>query len=266
MPNVSCTVSVVSHGHGDLVLCFLRSLVFGSDAQQVCLTVVVTLNVFESKLISAFRDQSWPFELHLVVNEAPIGFGANHNQAFGLSCGDWFGVLNPDILFRKQAGELPRLIDFLNHAPSTVGLVAVQQKCPAGRIQDSMRKLMTPWGVVTRALQRRFGSSIISGTVQNIDCADWVNGACMFIRSDVYRTLGGFDERYFMYCEDADFCLRLQLSGFRMAQADIAVIHDAQRNTTRKPVHLWWHVSSLLRFWCSSAFWQYLLRKRRNIL
>jgi len=266
MSNVSFTFSVVSHGHGDLLLNFLRSLAFDYDAHQICFLVVVTLNVFESKLISDLRDQSWSFELRLVVNEEPMGFGANHNQAFNLSAGDWFGVLNPDILFQKQAGELSRLIDFLEYAHSTVGLVAVQQKCPSGRIQDSMRKVMTPWGVLTRALQRCVGSSTISGAVKNVDCADWVNGACMFVRSDVYRALGGFDERYFMYCEDADFCLRLQLAGFQMAQADIAVIHDAQRNTTRKPIHFWWHVSSLLRFWCSSVFWKYLIKKPRNNL
>ena len=52
----------------------------------------------------------------------------------------------------------------------------------------------------------------------------------MLWRTSSFRALGGFDERYFLYCEDVDICLRLQLSGQHFTIVEEArVIHDARR-------------------------------------
>jgi hypothetical protein len=174
-------------------------------------------------------------------------------------------VINPDIIWLGTS--LPGQVSFLEwleSVPLSVGIVAPAQVDVLGQAQDSMRQLITPLSVAVRACRRLFRCQRISGVADCVESADWVNAACLFIRSDIYRALNGFDTRYFMYCEDADICLRLQLAGFRMAQADITVIHDAQRNTTRKPIHLWWHVSSLLKLWCSASFWQYFFRSRQK--
>ena len=122
---------------------------------------------------------------------------------------------------------------------------------------------MTPWGIALRVLRKVLGAPA-SGVAASVEQADWVNGACMVWRTEAFAALGGFDERYFMYCEDTDICLRLQLAGCRMRSAPVTVVHDARRHTGRNWRHLRWHMTSMWRLWCSAAFWRYVLRKQAD--
>ena len=85
-------VSVVSHGHGQLVANLLQ------DIQSLCdhstLLVIVTVNIPEQLPLAPDR---FPFPVVIVRNDAPKGYGANHNMAFEVMQGDAFCVLNPDI-------------------------------------------------------------------------------------------------------------------------------------------------------------------------
>lgn len=83
---------------------------------------------------------------------------------------------------------------------------------------------------------------------------DWVNAACLVLPSVVWRSLNGFDERYFMYCEDVDLCLRLRLRGLLLVRAPIRVIHIGQRASARSWRHLSWHIRSLWRLWRSPVY------------
>ena len=84
----------------------------------------------------------------------------------------------------------------------------------------------------------------------------------MVWRAKAFAAVGGFDERYFMYCEDTDICLRLQLAGWHMREAPVTVVHDARRHTGRDWRHLRWHMASVWRLWSSAAFWRYVFRTR----
>ena len=73
----------------------------------------------------------------------------------------------------------------------------------------------------------------------------------MFIlfRSEAYMQVKGFDERYFMYYEDADIGRRLARKGWKtMLEPNTTVIHDAQRASHRSIRHLQWHLKSMFRF------------------
>jgi len=77
----------------------------------------------------------------------------------------------------------------------------------------------------------------------------------MLVRQQAYAELGGFDERFFMYCEDHDFCLRLQLADWKMqAEDDVVVLHEAQRLSHSSLRALRWHLASLAKTWISLAF------------
>ncbi len=258
----SVHISLVTHGHGDTVIEALHSIASSvrSGAGPEC--VWLTFNLDEPDLLSKVQAIQWPFALKTIHNTTPLGFGANHNQAFAYATDhgdpDWFVVMNPDIFWPVDGAQF--WLSLQNDAwPSDVGLVCPVQVDASGQRQDFARRLMTPWGLGWRVLRRVLNLSP-SGVARSVDQADWVNGACMVWRSAAYRSLKGFDPRYFMYCEDTDVCLRAQLAGWKIQGAEFTVTHDAQRQTGRNWRHLRWHAVSMLNLWFSRAFWWYMWR------
>lgn len=234
------TVSVVSHGHDSWLPGLLQQLATtgaGSIAH-----VVLTHNVPAREPLAVPAD--WPFVLTQLTNPVPLGFGANHNRAFAHARTAAFCVLNPDIA--------------LPDAGIWAGLQAALQTPGAGCVypvllnadgtpQDNARAVPTPWALFQRRVLR-----------QPDRRTDWASAAFWVVPSEVFRSLGGFDECYFMYCEDADFCLRLQLRGWRLVRSEAQAVHHAQRSSHRRWRHLVWHLRSLLRLWMSKPLRAYL--------
>lgn len=259
-------ISLVSHGHGALVLQALESLAMSLQSSDLPVRVLLTLNLPEPDLERSLQSQAWPFALAFIHNASPLGFGANHNQAFAQSQAPWFAVVNPDVFWSANDVSFWRSLAQSDALPpgygtygAMVGLVCPLQLDADGRRQDFARTLMTPWGLAAR-VWRRWRGLAPSGVAASVAQADWVNGACMVFRAQAFADLKGFDERYFMYCEDTDICLRLQLAGWSMQGVDWPVVHDARRNTGRSWRHLAWHLRSMLRLWMSGAFWRFVLR------
>lgn len=228
-------ISVVSHGHGAMIGDLLQGL---SRCSEPDFTVVLTRNLPEA---DGFSRSSLPFPLVEIVNEAPQGFGANHNAAFRRLKSRYFCVLNPDI--RVHDNPFPSLIETLNQPG--IGLVAPRIVGPGGESQDSARRFLSPWELARRILFR----ASRRGPERMGEKPDWVAGMFMLFRSETYDRLSGFDPRYFMYCEDADICVRLRRLGLGIALVpEVQAIHDARRASHRSFRHLYWHVKSLLRF------------------
>lgn len=252
-------ISIVSHDHGSLIFQALETLSASLGLIGQAVRVCITLNLPESELVAALHQRSWPFNLQLIHNAKPLGFGANHNRAFAhsqrLGGEQWFVVMNPDIFWPKNTGEFWIFLVKNQWLPE-IGLLCPKQVDTCGAVQDFARQLITPWGLLARIVHRVINIQP-SGVAPSVELADWVNGACMVWRSKAFADLGGFDERYFMYCEDTDICLRMHLAGWHAHGVDVEVIHDARRNTGRSWQHLRWHLQSLWRLWTSRTFWRY---------
>ena len=255
---MTLTVSVVSHGHGDTLLPLLEQL--AHQRPPGLRRVIVTFNRPEAQAQAAVAGADWPFELLVRANATPAGFGANHNRAFehdarqpgGAS--PVFVVLNPDLSW--DGDPLGACVRALRADPRA-GCAYPQQTDAAGVPQDYARRLPTP----RRLLARHLGG-------RRHECApgeapDWVSGAFLALRHEAFAQIGGFDERYRMYCEDVDLCLRLRLAGWRLVAADASVVHAAQRASRRDLRHLLWHLRSLWRLWRSPA-WAGIARGRQR--
>lgn len=234
------SASVVSHGHGGMVWSLVDQLVVCAEVSQV----IVTLNIPETAPEILDR------KVLLVRNEAPKGFGANHNAAFALANGKFYCVINPDIELTQN--PFSALVDIL--ADQRVGLAAPLVVGSSGEAEDSMRCFLTPWSMLKRVLG--FGSGAYSLLQGGSDFTpDWVAGMFMLFRSEAYAKVGGFDERYFMYCEDADICTRVWKARYRVVGClSTSVIHNAQRASHRSFKHLSWHLRSMARYFWSHSF------------
>jgi N-acetylglucosaminyl-diphospho-decaprenol L-rhamnosyltransferase len=231
------TVSIVSHGQWQLVEPLLNQL------DQWCggmiAKIVLTVNVPESVAVK----ESWGFEVERIVNAHPRGFGANHNAAFARCRTPWFLVLNPDI---RLEGDV--LSELLGRASADAGLVSPRIHEPGSEAAEPYRELLTPFELIRR---RKAGHRPPPEPA-------WVAGMFMLIRREAFAQVGGFDERYFMYCEDFDLCARLRLAGWTLqAEPSVSVLHLAQRASQAALRPLLWHLASFVKVWTSAAFWRY---------
>lgn len=231
------TVSLVSHGHAALVGQVLGDLAGMPEISKV----VITVNIPDADI--AVPD-AFTGRVEKIVNAVPRGFGANHNAAFGHCDSEYFCVLNPDI--RMLNNPFPALLNALGHTKAT--FVAPLIVNPAGGVEDSARLYPTPWNLLLRVGGFNEGRFIIDANARHVR-PDWIAGMFMLFRAEAYRTIGGFDEGYFLYCEDIDICARLRRSGadFVLCPAT-TVVHDARRTSHRNLRYLGMHVKSLLRF------------------
>lgn len=243
-------MSVVSHGHGAMVAALLDDLVRWRGPDDI---VVVTLNVPEPVPLDRSR---WSGAIEWIDNAMPKGFGANHNSALDGRGAQWFAIVNPDI--RLPADALGTMIEFGQAA--SVDLVAPVVIDAEGHQQDSVRALLTPVTLVDRVLSRLLRRTPHRREQQ----PDWFAGMFLLVSRGAFVAVGGFDERFFLYCEDMDFNIRLRLRGFAMVQCETAVVvHDARRASYRSARHIRWHLASLARAWTSSSFWTYLAHRSR---
>jgi hypothetical protein len=235
------SISIVSHQHGALVNELLGGIA------RCCRNVEVLLTVnIEERL--PFDEASFDIPLRIVRNATARGFGANHNAAFRRAQGRYFCVLNPDM--RLNADPFPVLIEAL--ADPRVGVVAPRVANPAGETEDSARRFPSLWVIVRKALT---GAQHHDYEVANAPLRpEWVAGMFMLFRSEVFRQLGGFDERYFLYYEDVDLCRRLRRLGYdALLEPRAVALHDARRASHRDLRHFLWHTRSLARFLISRA-------------
>lgn len=238
------SISIVSHLQSGLVEMLL------SDIERYCsndnIELILTLNLPED---ASFTEQQFSFPIITVKNQAPLGFAANHNQAFARGSGQYFCVMNPDIRLINNPFQV--LLSCLEDA--TIGIVAPVVLGKSGEIEDSARRFPTPLKILCKALGGCKGSDY---KVKNEAVfPDWVAGMFMLFPREVFAKLKGFDQRYFLYYEDVDLCGRMKLQGYRVALCPSAkVVHLARRDSRRRVKYLKWHLTSMLRFFVSKVF------------
>ena len=202
--------------------------------------------------------QAFP-DTTLIVNHNNLGFTKPANQAMKAAQGDAVLLLNPDTLISSNAFK--KMINFLDENPS-VGIVGPKVLNPDGTLQGPCRRSEArPWDVFTyfsglAALfpkDKRFSGYTMSYLDENSpNEVQGVSGSCMMIRRDVIDQIGYFDELFFAYQEDADYCLRARKAGWMVFYDPEAVIthYGGQGGSRVEPYRsiLAWHKSYFLYY------------------
>jgi GT2 family glycosyltransferase len=242
VPKIS--ISVVSHRQIYLVANLLQDLT--KYCHLLTFELILTLNVDEILLFSA---ADFPFPIKIIRNPKPLGFAANHNQAFTHANGEFFCVMNPDI--RLYSDPFPLLLAGLRD--KSVGVVAPLILNEKWAIEDSVRRFPTPLIILCKALG--FCRHCDYKVGEHLLYPDWVGGMFMVFSREMFSAIGGFDTRYFLYYEDVDLCARLALRGYKVCLVPKSkVVHQAQRTSHHNPRYLLWHIASMLRFFLSQPF------------
>ena len=176
----------------------------------------------------------------LIRNRENVGFGRGVNQGVAASTADRILIMNPDC--QLMSGALPPLMAVLDDDP-LCAVAAPRILDPDGSPQGNARgdpDMLTGLFGRTSALRRSLsGLDVARRNVIAADAptnVDWVSGACMVVKRDALASVGGFDERYFMYWEDADLCRRLRGRGYtiRYVPGSSAVHQVGQSSRTAR--------------------------------
>jgi N-acetylglucosaminyl-diphospho-decaprenol L-rhamnosyltransferase len=241
-------VSIVTHGHGEMVSALVSQLLSCPQVGQI----ILTRNISEPTLYAAST------RVTVIENVLPKGFGENHNAAFKLCKLPFYCVLNPDIVLKGN--PFPPLIDCLDK--NVVKLCAPSIVAPNGRFEDSARYFPTLESLIRKAIGGGDGRYEIAPNQQAFP-VDWVAGMFMLFSSQSFRDVNGFDEKYFLYYEDVDICVRLWKNGSPIFICpSIQVVHAAQRASRANFRYMRWHAASMLRYF--SKHWWRLPRKLAN--
>lgn len=226
------TASIVSHGHGEMVAGLAEELLACPEVSQI----VITQNIAEEVV--------FPSDPRVEVrrNQAPRGYGANHNAALADARTPLVCVLNPDI--RLKGNPFAALLRSFDE--QSTALCAPKIVRPDGAIEDSVRRFPTVSSLVAKAFGNDGGTYSDSPSMIN---PDWVAGMFLLMRREAFAKVGGFDESFYLYYEDVDLCWRLRRAGFQIVQdRSVSVTHDARRESRRSLQFAKWHLASMKRY------------------
>jgi len=247
--SVDLSIAIVSYNTRALMLDCLRAL-FESRA-EIQFEVIVVDNSSKDATVEAIRT-NYP-TVQIIVNHENRGFSKGVNQALAISSGRYLLMLNSDTQVRRQA--LDRMATCLNEDPK-IGAVGCKQWTGDGQLYQSCFPFPSLRDHLIHASFFRTCAPAWQEALaaeQAIDCTrsqdvDWINGACLMVRTDLMKSCGGLDEGYFMYFEDVDLCQILHRLGYRvrhLADADIVHLIGKSGERDRAKLNLVWEFSRI---------------------
>ncbi len=193
-----------------------------------------------------------------------LGFGAAHNRVLRQSKGqfDFHLVLNPDVRFAPEV--LPGLVDRWKEL-ETPGVVAPLIRYPDGSIQYLCKRLPHPVDLFARRFLPGFLKPMFRAGFEAYEFrrADYLkpmqvpvlSGCFMLFDNPLLEALGGFDERFFLYLEDVDFCRRASQIARNHHHPEFEIVHDYGKDSYRSFRSLRLHVQSAIRYFDKWSWW-----------
>lgn len=196
-------------------------------------------------------------KIEYIFNNANIGFGAGHNIAIRriLELSKYHLVLNPDIYFPR--GNLEKLYYFMEDNKD-VGLVMPKILYPDGSLQYLCKKLPTPFDLILRRFVPSFLKPLFQKRLDGFEFRDrnyneimsvpGLSGCFMFIRTCIFKEIGMFDERFFMYAEDTDLCRRIGNKYKTMYYPEAVIYHEYAKGSYKSNKLLIVHINSAIKY------------------
>ncbi|MDI9929500.1 glycosyltransferase family 2 protein [Rhodococcus sp. IEGM 1354] len=187
----------------------------------------------------------------VIEHDRNLGFAGAVNRAAEEASGDAILLLNPDAII---SGSTVIAMYKTLHSDDSIGVIAPTLRQPAGHLtvreggrEPNLWRVLCHFSGLSRFSHRirTFeGAYLLHVHGLNTRDVDWVSGACMMVKSELWSSLGGLSDRWFMYAEDIEFCLRARECGLRVVMsADFDATHALGESSGSqdfgKPNTLW---------------------------
>lgn len=212
-----------------------------------------TLNIVEERFPS----------IKILKNSFNKGFAVANNQGIKINKGKYILILNPDVIVLPNS--LKYLKDFMDRN-LRVGIGGPKLILPDKKIQYSCRRYSTPLTHIIRGVHLN-NTFKISKKIRNDFMADWdhsscrdvdfITGACMIVRREAMEKVGLLDEKYMLYFEDQDWCLRMHKGKWKVFYIpESRMIHYHKRDSTRGIFNKYTfiHIKSMVYFFRKHGF------------
>jgi GT2 family glycosyltransferase len=228
---------------------FTRECVDHALASEVPVEIIVVDNGstdgIPEALDRAYADDD---RVRLVYNRANLGFGPAVNRGAAQARGDRLLVLNPDCLVEPDT--IARMAAHIDVHTGIVGAVV----CDSAGHPDAASRRRDP--LFRRSLNTLLGRKgddgidITGPMPHGAEDVEIVSGAILLMPRAVFDRLGGFDETFFLHCEDMDLCRRTRDAGYRVVLAgDVRVLHGKGGSSRHRPVFVSRHKHRSMFLW-----------------
>lgn len=251
--NVELSIVIVTYNSRDVIVDCLSAI---SASVRGAVQVVMVDNASTDDTVSIVRNR-FP-EVLIIEQFANGGFASGVVTGVGKAKADVICLLNPDAVVTSEVLlELTRRVS----EDHSLGIVAPIVRNPNGRLQIvSAGHMPTLWRMFTHftGISRLGGASrcleghyLFPNQVGASRDVEWVTGACIVFRADLWKKVGGISQRWFMYAEDIEFCWRVTQAGYRVhLYSDMVVSHLVGESTSDRDADidaLW--VTNLFEFY-----------------
>jgi GT2 family glycosyltransferase len=192
----------------------------------------------------------------LLAQTENLGYTRGNNLGLRAAAGRYLLILNPDTEVLGEA--LAQMLTYMEAHPRT-GVLGPQLVYPDGTIQSTRRRfpslrtafVESTWlqPLTPRSwLDRYYARDLPDDAVAEVD---WVMGAALLVRREAYDQVGGFDEGFFMYSEEVDWCRRLKAAGWQVVYFPPArIVHHEGRSSEQVPAatHIRFNASKVRYF------------------
>lgn len=192
-----------------------------------------------------------------IYNHKNLGFGSAHNLVLERLHSEYHLILNPDVDFDPDI--LSILIQQLKQHP-TAGFITPKVFNPDGSLQFLCRRHPSLLTLLNRRL--RFSKKLSDKDEYRrpfrLDATfepEFIHGCFMFFKTKVIKDVAGFDERYFLYMEDADLCRKIAASGFvPLYFPEVSIVHQHRRGSTHSLKLFLYHLQSIFLYFLKWGF------------
>lgn len=255
MARTKASACIVVYGGGEEAAAAARSLLRRTEGVDLSLTLVDNASPDGSGDWLAAQEFGAP--VRLVRMAENVGFGKGHNAVLPELSSDYHFVVNPDITLEDDA--VSRLCAWMDAHPDVV-MATPRLTFPDGAEQYTAKRRPTAMAILSRQLPLPFLKGIerhylmLDEDLTKPQEIDFCTGCFFVMRTEVFRKMGGFDESYFVYVEDADITREAQKYGKVMYVPDAHVCHAWHRDARRRWKNFWLQIRSMLHYWRKWGF------------
>lgn len=245
------SIAIVAYNNYDDIVNAVKSIEEYTDA-NIVKTIYIIDNSASNKEMSASRKELLALtdiysDLKYINPGSNLGFGSGHNYIIDLIDSKFHAIVNPDILLTEDTFSV--LIKFMQD--NDIGMAIPKIVDTDGNIQQVYRRELTVYDMFIRMFCKvGFKKRKAYHTMQDMDYTKpfhvpFGQGSFLFIKTDLFRELHGFDERFFMYVEDADLCKRVNEVSEFMYCPYTQVIHKWEKGSHKNKKLFKYHLDSI---------------------